>query len=69
MKPAKVWQIRVQRKIEDWVTVEASSKEEAELKASQLPGIVNVFTGLSMRGDKPAGTSIPKQHLEGDEDE
>lgn len=69
LKPAKTWRVRVQRKIEDWVDVEADSADEANLKALQLPGILNVFTLNTIRGDRPVGTVVSKkQSVEDDEE-
>jgi hypothetical protein len=42
MRP-KPWRVRVMRKIEAFVDVEATSVADAETKASHVPGVVHVF--------------------------
>ena len=39
----KPWRVRVMRKIEAFVDVEATDVADAETKASHVPGVVHVF--------------------------
>ena len=47
------WRVRVMRKVEDWVDVQASSALEAETEAYKLPNVVSVFGRSAIPGDKP----------------
>jgi len=39
----KPWRVRVMRKIEAFVDVEATGVDDAEAKAAGVPGVVHVF--------------------------
>ncbi len=43
MRKPKIWRVRVLHKLEDWISVEAPSAEEAETSAANLPNVVHVF--------------------------
>lgn len=68
MKKQKPWQVRVVRKVEEWVTVYADTPLQAETLAAMLPQVLSVFSGSGIRGDKPAGQT-PLVGVEEDEDE
>ena len=53
MAKSKIWRVRVKRAIEDWVQVESDTPLQAELDAISIPGVISVFGGSAMRGDRP----------------
>ena len=53
------WRVRVRRTVEDWVDVQAPTKEEAEKVASTMAGVVSVMPGNTISGEKPVGYMIP----------
>lgn len=59
MNKQRRWRVRVIRQLEDWVEIKAETMEEANLLAAQRPGIVNVFIGSTISGEKPAGQVLP----------
>lgn len=67
MRKQKIWRVRVYRKIEDWVDVSADTPLQAEQQASILPGVLSIFSGLTIRGDKPISQLSPVGVVE-DED-
>lgn len=60
----KPWRVRVQRKVEDWVEVLATSPTQAEDLASQLPQVIFVYRPSALRGDKLAVTGAPAVGVE-----
>jgi len=66
-KKKKRWRVRVLRKIEDWVEEVADTAQEAEILASTKPGIISIFPGMTMSGEKPVGTHVPIGVVEDDE--
>lgn len=65
MNRKKRWRVRVYRKIEDWVEVQADDIASAEKEASVLPGVLSVITGNTMSGEKPVG-QVFSQSIEDD---
>ena len=63
----KKWRVRVYRKIEDWVEVQAESSDQAEFAAGNLPGVVHVFGMSATPANKPLASTDPLGVL-GDED-
>jgi hypothetical protein len=59
------YRVRVHRKIEDWVEVEAADAAEAERLAINIPGVISVFPRSAMLGDKP----VPREAQQGIETE
>lgn len=59
----KVWRVRVYRKVEVWVDVQADDSTEAEVLAGNLPNVLSVFNKSAMRGDRPVD-SIPLAAVE-----
>jgi hypothetical protein len=55
----KRWRVRVKRVIEDWVEVLAFEGAEAEAEAENLPGVVGVLKGYTLRGDRPVEGNSP----------
>ena len=51
MPRTPTWRVRVYRKVEDWVDVEAQSALEAERDAANLPHVLSVFAKSAIRGD------------------
>jgi hypothetical protein len=68
MKKQKPWQVRVVRKVEEWVTVYADTPLQAETLAATLPQVLSVFSGSVIRGDRPKDEA-PLVGVEEDEDE
>lgn len=64
----KTWQVRVYRKVEGWVNVQADTAHEAELKAMGLPNVLSVFGKSAIRGDRPVG-QVVAQGVEDDLDD
>jgi hypothetical protein len=60
MAKPKLWRVRVKRAIEDWVQVEAYTPLQAELDAANMIGVVSVFGGSAMRGDRPIDQVRPE---------
>lgn len=60
-----IWRVRVNRSVEAWVEVQASSGPEAEVEAAKIPGVVSVFGRSAIYGDE----SIVPNRLEGVRDE
>lgn len=67
MNRKKRWRVRVYRKIEDWVDVQADSVEEAEKGALVLPGVLSVIAGNTMSGEKPVGQIVHQSIADDDE--
>ena len=61
MSRSPVWRVRVNRSIEAWVDVEATTAAAAEIGAAKVPGVISVFGRSAVRGDiaempeRPAG--------------
>lgn len=68
MRKQKLWRVRVVRKVEEWADVESETPLQAETLAAMLPGVLNVFAGSALRGDRPIG-SVPALGVIDDEDE
>lgn len=51
-----IWQVRVRRATEEWVSVEADTALHAEEQAATFPNVLSVFGKSAIRGDKPVGT-------------
>jgi hypothetical protein len=66
MRRQKTWKVRVVRKLEDWIDVQADNPLQAELLAASIPNIVSILTGMTMLGDKPIGEA-PAGVEDGDE--
>lgn len=52
MRKKKFWRVRVYRKVEDWVTVQADTGLQAEQLALNMPFILSVFGQSAMPGNK-----------------
>ena len=62
------YRVRVYRKVEIWVDVDAYSAAEAEAEAAKVPGVLSVFGQSAVRKDFVA--AAPEQAIEeGDDDE
>lgn len=68
MHKQKPWRVRVIRKVEEWVDIQATTPLEAEILAANLPQVLSVFTGSAIRGDKPI-EFIPLVGVEEDDDD
>jgi len=66
MLKKKRWRVRVYRKVEDWVDIQADTAEQAEADAAVLPGVLSVFGKSAISGEKPVGQVI-HQSIEDDE--
>ena len=62
------WRVRVRRMIEDFVDVNAPSKEEAEKVAATMAGVASVMPGNTISGEKPVGYMIPIGVAEDDDE-
>lgn len=62
MRGERPYQVRVIQKIESWLTIYATSPQEAEKAAQNRPGVVVVMAGTTVLGDRPA--SNPQQQGE-----
>lgn len=67
MRKQKPWRVRVRRAAEEWITVYADTPREAEELAAVVPGVLSVFEGSGMRGDKPVDQIPPIGVEEGDD--
>lgn len=67
MAKQRIWRVRVVRRVEDWVDVNADTPLQAETLAANLPLVLSVFTGSAMRGDKPVDF-IPAAGIQDDEE-
>jgi hypothetical protein len=63
----KKWRVRVYRKMEDWVEVQADDAIRAEALAAQLPFVASVFRQSAISADKPLASTDPLGVL-GDDD-
>lgn len=63
---AKNWRVRVLRKVEDWVEVQAENGEQAEQLAVNLPYVISVFGKSAISADKPLTTIDPLGVLDDD---
>lgn len=54
-----IWRVRVRKAAEDWVEVTAGSAPEAAAEAAKVPGVLSVFQGSAILGDKLAGPPAP----------
>lgn len=68
MRRQKLWRVRVNRVVEEWVDVSADTPLQAEQLAANLPKVISVFTGSALRGEKPVGTHVPAAGIEDGED-
>lgn len=59
MPASKSWRVRVKRAMEDWVEVQADSPQEAEAKALHLPGVLSVFSRMTIRADMRVDVARP----------
>ena len=60
MRRQKTWRVRVVRKVEEWVSVQADTPLQAETITASMPMVLSVFGGSAMRGDKPIeGMTLP----------
>jgi hypothetical protein len=66
MRRQKTWKVRVVRKLEDWIDVQADNPLQAELLAASIPNIVSILTGMTMLGDRPLAEA-PAGIEDGDE--
>ena len=64
----KRWRVRVMRKIEDWVDVQADEAEEAEALAANYPQVISVFGKSAISADKPVASTDPLGALGDDDD-
>lgn len=64
----KFWRVRVMRKLEDWVELQAETAEEAEIAASHLPYVISAFSGSAISADKPLASTHPLGVLDDSED-
>lgn len=55
----KRWRVRVLKKVEDWIEVITETKDEAEKEAAFRPGVISIFKGSTISGEKPVGTVVP----------
>lgn len=54
----KQWRVRVLRRAEDWIDVAADTAQLAEAKAATRPGVISVFAGSTISGEKPVGLTL-----------
>ena len=59
MRRQKTWRVRVVRKVEEWVSVQADTPLQAETIAASMPMVLSVFGGSAMRGDRPIEGMTP----------
>lgn len=52
MRKQKFWRVRVYRKVEEWVTVQADTGLQAEQLALNMPFVLSVFGQSAMPGNK-----------------
>lgn len=67
MRRQKLWRVRVNRAVEEWVDVSADTPLQAEQLAANLPKVISVFAGSALKGDKPVGTYVPAAGIEDDD--
>lgn len=67
MRNQKRWRVRVVRKVEGWVDVDAETSLQAECRAASIPNIIHVYSGSTISGDKPVGQIAPVGVLDEDE--
>jgi hypothetical protein len=67
MSKPRLWRVRVKRAIEDWVQIEADTPLQAELDAANMIGVISVFGGSAMRGDRPID-QVPPAGIEDEGD-
>jgi len=53
MSQLPTWRVRVMKKVEDWVDVQAENARSAELAANFVPGVISVFGKSAIPVDKP----------------
>lgn len=68
MKRPTMWRVRVQRAMEVFVDVQATSAEQAEAEAAKVPGVVSVFGKSAIRVDQ-ANRPEPPAGVEDGEDQ
>lgn len=59
MPKTRIWRVRVMRKCEDWVDVQATSALQAEAEAIKVPHVLSVFSKSAIPGDSPANLAAP----------
>lgn len=59
MQKKKRWRVRVLRKVDVWLEIIAEDQDAAEKEAAFRPGVVSVFKGSTMSGEKPVGSVYP----------
>jgi hypothetical protein len=63
-----IWRVRVKRAVEDWIDVEASTPEQAEIEATKVPFVISVFHRSAMPGEKKLFRENPRAIEEEDDD-
>jgi hypothetical protein len=66
MRRQKTWKVRVVRKLEDWIDIQADNPLQAELLAASIPNVLSILTGMTMLGDRPLAEA-PASIEDGDE--
>lgn len=46
------WRVRVMKKVEEWIDVQAASATEAESEAYKVPNVLSVFGRSAIPGDR-----------------
>ena len=64
----KLWRVRVRKSVEDWVSIQADSALQAEELVINMPFILSVFNGSTIRGDRPVDQAIPVGVEENEDD-
>ena len=63
----KRWRVRVNRKVETWIEVQAENALQAEALAATMPFVLNVFGNSALPGDRPVEGPIPTGILDLDD--
>lgn len=46
------WRVRVLRRVEDWIEIQADSAHDAEVEAVKRPGVLQVFSRMTIPADE-----------------
>jgi len=55
----KKWRVRVYKKVETWIEVQAENSLQAEALAANVPFVLSVFGNSAISGDKPIDGPVP----------
>lgn len=58
MPRLRSWRVRIARRVEDWIEIQADTKHDAEVEATKRPGVLQVFPGMTVSADD---VPIPRQ--------